>query len=376
MTAAIMVRSVAVGRFLALFRCPIAAPDLDEAAWDDVVRVGRKARLLAALGVRLGAIDAPVPAYVRTHIDAETAIARHRAALTTFELAEIARALAPLGVPLVALKGSAYLLQDLPHAHGRLFADVDVLVPATALDAVERALVGAGWELADLDPYDQAYYRRWSHELPPLRFPTREVEVDVHHALLPLTGRVRPDPVALLGRTCAVPDSPYRVLSPEDQVLHACAQLFQDSDCIEKLRELADIDGMLRAFGAAEGFWTALGERAQELGLSRPLWYASRYASAALGTPLPAMLCSATARGAPPALARRVMHALLSRTLLPADPDAGPSPLDRWARRLTFARSHWLRMPPALLAWHAAHKLGRRWQDRETLVPRPAEEAA
>jgi hypothetical protein len=42
-------------------------------------------------------------------------------------------------------------------------------VPRASLDAAERALVGAVWQMEALDPYDERYYRKWSHELPPMR---------------------------------------------------------------------------------------------------------------------------------------------------------------------------------------------------------------
>ena len=41
-------------------------------------------------------------------------------------------------------------------------------MPHDALDAVEAALIAAGWEWVKRDPYDDDYYRRWMHELPPL----------------------------------------------------------------------------------------------------------------------------------------------------------------------------------------------------------------
>jgi hypothetical protein len=374
MSEAMAIRSCAVGRFLALFRHPRGASELREADWDDVVRVGRGARLLGALAARIDALDErpAIPECVRAHLVSERAVARHRAAMAAFELREIARTLAPLGVPLVALKGAAYLLQGLPHASGRLFADVDVMVPRAALARVEPALLAAGWEMPDLHPYDLAYYRRWAHELPPLRSPVRGVEIDVHHALLPLTSRLQPDPQALFARALPVTASPYRVLCPEDQVLHASVQLFHDSDCTGKLRELADIDGLLREFARIPGFGLRLADRAVELGLTRPLWYALRYAPPLLGTPVDPALHRALQAAAPPAAAREIMDALLARALLPDDPDCRPGPAERIARGALFARSHWLRMPPALLAWHAAHKLARRW----TAAPAEARPAA
>ncbi len=44
------------------------------------------------------------------------------------------------------------------------------------------------------DPYDDLYYRRWMHELPPLVHSERGQLVDVHHTILPLTAGRSPMP--------------------------------------------------------------------------------------------------------------------------------------------------------------------------------------
>jgi hypothetical protein len=371
----------AVARFVALLRHPAGAAELDAAAWDGIVRVGRATRLLAVLGARLDALGpaagdtaistpggtardswgglANVPPRVRAHFVAEATVARHRAAITAYELHELHRALDPLGVDAIALKGAAYALQDLPMAHGRLFADVDILVRHRDLDRVEGALRAAGWAMAPLHPHDVRYYREWAHELPPIVFPGRGVEVDVHHALLPRTSRLGADPDALFTHAVRVGDLPWRALAPEDQVLHAAAQLFHDADLASRLRDLVDLDGLLRTFARRAGFWPSLAAHAAHHGLARPLWYALRYVPAYLGTPVPPDI-AATLVPAPPRAHVAAMDALVSRAVLPADPDAGPTRAQRLARAALFARSHWLRMPPLLLAAHLTRKWLRR----------------
>ena len=59
--------------------------------------------------------------------------------------AEMARrALAPLGVPVILLKGTAFHAADLDAATGRSVGDLDILVPRDSLDAVEAALARGG----------------------------------------------------------------------------------------------------------------------------------------------------------------------------------------------------------------------------------------
>ena len=84
---------------------------------------------------------------------------------------------------------------------------------ATALDAVEAALLAAGWEWVKPDPYDDAYYRRWMHELPPLIHRERDRMIDVHHTILPLTARPTPDAAALIADSVAAGQRPARAVA-------------------------------------------------------------------------------------------------------------------------------------------------------------------
>ncbi|MFX6435483.1 nucleotidyltransferase family protein, partial [Acinetobacter baumannii] len=84
--------------------------------------------------------------------------------------------------------------------------------PRDALDAVEAALLGAGWEWVKPDPYDDAYYRRWMHELPPLIHHERDRMIDVHHTILPLTAQPKPDAAALIADSVLLANS-LRVLA-------------------------------------------------------------------------------------------------------------------------------------------------------------------
>ena len=56
------------------------------------------------------------------------------------------RALAPLDVPVILMKGTAFHAAGLDASIGRSVGDLDILVPRARLDAVEAALLEAGWE--------------------------------------------------------------------------------------------------------------------------------------------------------------------------------------------------------------------------------------
>ncbi len=159
----------------------------------------------------------------------------------------------------------------LPNSRGRLSSDIDILVPKDRLTDVEKALLQHGWEHVKLEEYDQYYYRTWSHELPPLRHRARRTIIDVHHTILPPTGRLRPDVEKLWANAQSLEGTRFKVLAPLDLLLHAAAHAFQDGDLRHVMRDLVDLDSLLRYFGANKEFWDNLIERATELNLTRAL---------------------------------------------------------------------------------------------------------
>lgn len=347
-----------IAPFLSLYTTPDCARTLGASEWDMIVRMGWAAGLLGTLADRIddaGCTD-DVPTEIRRHFTAIRTLVRYRHQMTRVELDNVAKVLAPLDVPVVIAKGAAYVMQGLSHGRSRLFADVDIIVPRARLDEVERALVDAEWFSDTLDPYDQHYYRAWAHELPPMRHRDYRLELDVHHTILPLTGRVQPNAAALFENARRLPDSSLSVLCAEDQLLHACAHLFQDSDLSDRLRELVDIDGLVRAYSGTAGFWTRLVERARLHQLGRPLWYGLRYAAAWLGTHVPVEAFEALHRDRPNSALTTWMDHLVTAALPPADPDRLPGRGVRATRLALYVRSLWLRMPPWQLARHLATK--------------------
>lgn len=324
------------------------------ADWDEIIRLARQAKLLGVLSYRIHAqahLLPQVPECVLGHLRSAAAYSAHRVQMLRAELAALARAL-PTELAVVVLKGSAYIVQDLEVAHGRLPSDVDLMVARRDLDQAEAALLRAGWASEMADAYDQKFYREWSHELPPLRFPGHPVEVDLHHTITPIAGRLHPDMVRLFADLQSVPGQRFLVLHPFDQILHAAVHLFQDSELRAALRDLVDIDGLIRVHLRTEADWQSLAARAVHHGVDRPLWYALHYCRAWLATAGPEDLPLI----APPAIAVKAMDWIFPRTALPRLPDRPPGPARRVAGHLAAVRYYWLRLPPRLLVRHLAHK--------------------
>ncbi len=275
--------------------------------------------------------------------------------MARYLLLGLTRAFDAMPEKLVLLKGAAYVAQGIPFSVGRMFDDVDLMVSRGVLDDVESRLHEAGWLSEKPDAYDQHYYRAWAHELPPMRHPRFLLQLDVHHTILPVTGRLRPDAAKLMEAAVPIPGGPWCALSPADQVLHVAVHLFQDSDCVDRFRELVDVDALIRAYGGRT-LDNALPNHAAIHGLGRPLWYALRYARAWLGTPVSPELALAVDAFAPPVIVQRTMDTLVHRALFPRHPDGRPPRRSPVSHRFLAARAVWLRMPPWLLAYHATMK--------------------
>jgi len=328
------------------------------AQWDLLVRQARRANLLGRLGstLREAGLTAAVPEGPRRHLHAADVICRRQSVSIAWEVQCIGRALARCGAPLVLLKGAAYEIAGLPVARGRLFSDVDILVPKALLPAVESALLLEGWQASEHDDYDQHYYREWMHEIPPLRHVRRDTTIDVHHNILPATARVRVDAQALIDAAIAVPgrDGVF-TLQPVDMLLHSATHLFHEGEFANGLRDLFDIDALLRDFGADSRFWDEMIARAAALGLGRSLYYALQTSSQILGTPVPPPVLAAAQAWRPARPVAALMSWCYRHALQPAHPSAETRSV-RAARLALYLRSHWLRMPLPLMVYHLGRK--------------------
>lgn len=325
---------------VAALRDPASVDRLDGAGWNALIAAARAERLIGTLAFRLAGRPVPAPVLpILADARGEAARDRQRA---LWEADRACAALAPLGIRPILLKGTAYVAAGLPAGEGRFIGDLDILVPRALLPRVEAAILDAGWEWVKPDPYDDAYYRRWMHELPPLIHRERDQMIDIHHTILPLTARQTPDAAAMIADGVAL-DGGLMVLSPEDMLCHAVAHLFADGDLAGGLRNLWDIHCLLGGLDGRD----ALMERAARHGLAPFVARAIRLADALYG------------RGeARLSLADRLhVRRLLAR-------DGWGRETRKGLRFAFFIRSHWLRMPPLMLArhlwtkWRMGHRPG------------------
>lgn len=323
------------------------------AEWELIIRQARRLRLLGRLAESVLASPPPegLPAPVLVHLVAEQRYSRWRMRAMSWALRRVGVAWQDATFPRVLLKGAAYVAQGLPIAQGRLPSDVDVLVPRAHLPQAHALLLGEGWAETPLDAHDQRYYREWSHEWPPLRHPLHGLELDLHHNILPPVSRTRVDAARLLARIQSSRLQGWHVLHPQDQLLHSAVHLFRESEAQDRLRDLVDMDGLVRHF-AAHGLWEGLVERAEELGLTPALALCLSLCVNRLGTPVPDTVTKALG----PALPAGPVRWVFDRLLRMPDPDTSESWQESVAATALAVRYHAWRMPLSILVPHLWHK--------------------
>ncbi|WP_374614905.1 nucleotidyltransferase family protein [Sphingorhabdus sp.] len=353
-------------------RNPATTRNLDAQGWTELLSMARAEQLLGTLAERFKTESVP-PKVAEILAEAQVnADYLRRSALWEADCAR--RALAGFGGKVVLLKGTAYVAAGLKAGEGRSIGDLDILVARDDLPQVEAALLAAGWEWVKPDPYDDAYYRDHMHELPPLIHKLRDRMIDVHHTILPLTARQTPDAAGMLGAAIPLPPAggvrgggeqsePYGIsgppltavasqrlrlpasgreglyiLSPTDMVCHGAAHLFADGDLAGGLRNLWDVHCLLGQFSSAE-FWVQLRSRASLHQLSEPVERAVRLAHQLYGTQIPKDWAGWHRQD------KWYVARLTAR-------DGWGRPTRKFIRLLFYIRSHWLRMPPLMLARH------------------------
>lgn len=323
---------------------------LDLQGWSLLFAEARACGLMARLATEL--ID-ELPESMPTGLRAQALSAiRQSEALARDvrrELHHVEVALKTLDTRKVLLKGAAYIAAGLPAASGRIFSDIDVLVDKELIGRAEAALMLGGWVAHHSSDYDRRYYREWSHEIPPMVHMQRATVIDLHHSLVMPTCRIRIDVRPMLEEVVAIPGpGNWFRLGDEDMVLHAASHLLLNAEFDRGLRDLWDIDILLRHFGAMQhDFPERVLDRAKAVGLAEIASTAFILCSLRFGTVLPCFDLSV----------RSVLLRLIETATSTRHPTTR-SRLQILADGLLSSREMYLRLPWHLLVRHLLHKTG------------------
>ena len=343
---------------VSVLREPEKVSLLSLSQWDLLLRHARESRLLSRLAYELYQHNdlVNIPEKVKMHLESAITFAERQQQVVKWEVRCVTEALHELDVPVVILKGGAYVMADLPAAQGRVFSDIDILVPKGDIEAVEQGLFAAGWVTTHLDKYDQRYYRQWMHELPPMQHHQRKSVLDVHHNILPETAKAKPDAQLLLADIKPLDKAKnLYVLSPVDMIVHSATHLFYDGEFNHGLRDLHDMHDLICAFKAEENFWQQLLVRASQLGLGRPVFYALKHVKRLYHTDVPDDVLQRMEQGAANGIVLLLMNRIFSFALRPPHSSCRTI-ASALARQFLYIRAHYLRMPIHLLLPHLIRK--------------------
>ncbi|MDD2759163.1 MAG: nucleotidyltransferase family protein [Methylomonas sp.] len=337
-----------------IFRQERLLGQLQLAEWNLVISQARQSQVLGKLYYLAEAQQVlnSLPSAVLRHLQSACMRADKQFRDFSWEVVNLKEAFSNCNYPLVFLKGGGYALARLPAYKGRLFSDIDLIVPIEAMADAESRLVSNGRLGAKQDSYDQRYYRQWMHEIPPLRHVIRGSVVDLHHNILPRTASACPDARLLLEAAVDI-DADLKVLSPLDRVIHSATHLFYEGELEHGLRDLLDLYDLIAGLDRLSRL--ALVDRAAELGLQIPVYFALRYLKLILNmSGLEAPMQKMADDGfSIPGIA--ILDALFCRALMPDHASCD----DRWtsfARWVLYIRAHWLRMPWYMLIPHLSRK--------------------
>ncbi len=307
---------------LQVLRDPEKMATLSLSEWDALKPLARSTLVIskiAALAHKLDLLDL-LPEQIVPHLtSAHVFAARHDRAVR-WEVNRVQRALRDVNTPIILLKGAAYAISNMACATGRVYGDTDILVLKDRLGEVENSLTRHGWDTDEDNEYDERYYRTWLHELPPMRHRERGTVLDVHHNILPRIDKLQINIQLLFESAIPINGTKVCVLSPPDMVLHSAAHLFRIGNFDHGLRDLADLDELIRQFNNLDGFWDSVLDRAQQLKLTLPWYSATRYVEYLFHTPIPDRVKRTVAKWAPlwpevPIIDRLVKRAVLPRKI-------------------------------------------------------------
>lgn len=347
-----------------LMTAPSLSADLSSSEWRELIALAREENLLGKLGAILASHEQIPKGSPARHLVGALMLSRRQRQSVTWEAHKIDQALAELEVPVVLLKGAAYALGNFASADGRLFGDVDILVPREHIARVEMQLRMHGWNSLKLDAYDQRYYRQWMHEIPPMMHVHRGTVIDVHHTILPLTARYHPDPARIFSEASHLDGFRcLRIPSPEDLVIHSCCHLVHEGEVDNILRDIHDIARLLETRFSSHDTRMKLVHAAIHHDLQEPTSLALALVQQYFNRPEIAPMLDALE-----AHKWQSSHARLIKRYLRAigpDLDSPPSWNKALARQLIYIRGHSLRMPLPMLLRHLARKAWMQWRDKE-----------
>lgn len=321
--------------------------------WNDLVFVLRHEKLLARFYLLLKEQGKTkfLPYNVQRHCKNAEILAAKQRSVVLCETQALKQAIGNDTPFLLMLKGAAYTLCDNNAALGRVFSDIDVLVPKNVISKVESRLAIQGWLSKDLDDYDEKYYRQWAHEIPPMQHGTRGTVLDLHHNLVPVVSGKAIDIKKFVEVTQREVNG-VLTLNDAGMFYHSTIHLFFNDDYSSAFRDMTDLWLLVR--DQDENFYHKLFTLCSDFGFEKESVIALYLLQLRYDVTLPDWVSCFVEESVGKMSAWEVK--LLSRV---TEPKHGLllSGERNVLNALAEARGHLLKMPIHILVYHTAMKL-------------------
>ncbi|OBP15071.1 hypothetical protein A5320_06660 [Rheinheimera sp. SA_1] len=325
--------------------------------WTDFIHQAREQALLGSCYFLLqdaGLYDA-IPDKVKTHLYSGYIYAQKQKISLIKEMLKLEPFFSDAPYPCVLLKGCAYRLTELAMARGRVFSDIDILVPQQQFpDALQR-LNEAGFIEFGMSDYDRRYYLRWSHQHPPLIHYLRGVSIDLHHHIYPVSSQENILIEPMLRQSIPLAGSSFAVPTKALMFVHACVHLFYQDETHKLVKDLWDLY-QLYLDAIAEGE-TDIVQAATDLNAQAAVYYAFDVLEWLFQINVSAQALSQLKPFANHSQ-RRSMRWLLAQLFNPQ------SSWYRLAHIWWTIRGHLLKMGPMTLLYHSVAKSVEQYRER------------
>lgn len=262
----------------------------DNSEWRTIIDEGIKSNLIGRVyhSILKHKLKEHIPQEILWHFNAAHIVCERHQKDVLREIDELNKLLSHSNVETIFLKGAAYIASSLDCSYGRTQSDIDLMVNKNELHTAENCLFVGGYLKTKIESYDEHYYRTWMHEIPPLTHVNRNSVVDLHHNILPLTNKYNFDSRKLIKINVNHPWlGAISVLSPRDMIIHSSVHLFTESEYPKGLRDLSDLDLLIREECQNDESYNRLIARAKDLGLDEYVFLALRYSRQVFKTPVP-----------------------------------------------------------------------------------------
>lgn len=348
-----------------LFNAP--AKYVDEATpqqWTSLVSEARQQALLGSIYFLLNEHNllSTVPSPVFAHLQSGFHYAEKQKNTLLQEMLELEQVFQDVEYPCILVKGVGYRLSGLAFGRGRIFSDIDLLIPHAAFtDALSR-LLDAGYLESGMSDYDRRYYIQWSHQHPPLTHFLRGANIDLHHHIFPVASNSGLAIEPMIDNSTKLKDSVFAVPSLPYLLVHAAVHLFYQEETHKLVKDLCDLK-QLYAECIAKYTPTQILSASQSMHAEAAVYYALDTLAWLFSVKIDNELLQHLGHSS--SVYRRWQMRFLLKHLLSA------SPLHRFAHFGWYVRGHLLKMGVATLLYHSVAKF---WETRKIKRQQSAEQ--